>query len=173
MSDQVKDLLKIAQVLKSNGTDGEVIIGFKDIGPEDINFKEPVFIFFDGLPVPFFIDVVRNRGNSKIIARLTDINSFSDAEEIAGRDIFAYDDKTTSDEDEPEMLVGWTVAASVKGKPSEKIGIITGIMDIPGNTCLEVETKNGTAIIPLHEDLILSADPENKILEMEIPDGLL
>ena len=47
------DLQKIAQVLKSNGTDGELVLGFRDIAPEDINVEEPVFIYFDGLPVPF------------------------------------------------------------------------------------------------------------------------
>ena len=53
-------------------------------------------------------------------------------------------------------------------------GRITGFLDIPANPCLEVETKNGTSVlVPFHEDLILSADPEARMLEMEIPDGLL
>ena len=47
------NLQQIAQVLKSNGTDGELVLGFREIAPEDINLKEPVFIVFDGLPVPF------------------------------------------------------------------------------------------------------------------------
>ena len=50
------DLQQVAQVLKSNGTDGELVMSFRDIAPEDINIKEPVFIVFDGLPVPFFIE---------------------------------------------------------------------------------------------------------------------
>ena len=49
-------MLQIAQVLKSNGTDGELVMSFREIAPEDINLKEPVFIVFDGLPVPFFIE---------------------------------------------------------------------------------------------------------------------
>jgi ribosomal 30S subunit maturation factor RimM len=36
-----------------------------------------------------------------------------------------------------------------------------------------VETKKGAAMIPLHEDLILSVDPENRELIMQIPEGLL
>ena len=36
---------KIAQVLKSNGTDGELLISFFDIDPEDIDLQEPVFIY--------------------------------------------------------------------------------------------------------------------------------
>ena len=44
------DLQQVAQVLKSNGTDGELVMSFRDIAPEDINIEEPVFIVFDGLP---------------------------------------------------------------------------------------------------------------------------
>ena len=44
---------KIAQVLKSNGTDGELLVSFFDIDPEEIDLQEPVFIYMDGLPVPF------------------------------------------------------------------------------------------------------------------------
>ena len=48
--------MQIATVLKSNGTDGELLIGFKGFSAQDIDTKEPVFIEFDGLPVPYFIE---------------------------------------------------------------------------------------------------------------------
>ena len=40
---------------------------------------------------------------------------------------------------------------------------------IPGNLCLYV----GEAMIPLHEDLILSVDPDRRVLDLDLPDGLL
>jgi len=49
-------MLRIAQVLKSNGTEGEVLLSLLDIAPEDIDLQEPVFIEFDGLPVPFYFE---------------------------------------------------------------------------------------------------------------------
>ena len=52
-------------------------------------------------------------------------------------------------------------------------GTISDFEDIPGNPCLYIDTPNGQAMIPLHEELILSVDDENKILSMKIPDGLL
>ena len=76
-------MLQIAQVLKSNGTDGELVIGFRDIAPEDINLQEPVFIYFDGLPVPFYIESFTKRGNTKALVHLTDICNMEDVEEIA------------------------------------------------------------------------------------------
>ena len=86
------NLQQIAQVLKSNGTDGELVLGFREIAPEDINLKEPVFIVFDGLPVPFFIESFTKRGNTKALVRLTDICSMEDVEEIAGKAVYVEED---------------------------------------------------------------------------------
>jgi ribosomal 30S subunit maturation factor RimM len=54
-----------------------------------------------------------------------------------------------------------------------EVGEITEFYDIPNNPCIEVETENGAVMIPLHEDLILSIDPEYQEIIMQIPDGLL
>ena len=74
MSGASSDFLQIARVLKSNGTEGEVLVGFRDMDPEDLNLKEPVFIEFDGLPVPFFIESFNRRGTSRALMKLTGIN---------------------------------------------------------------------------------------------------
>ena len=54
-----------------------------------------------------------------------------------------------------------------------EVGEITDFIDIPNNPCIEVETENGAIMIPLHEDLILSVDPEYQEIIMQIPAGLL
>ena len=62
---------QIASVLKSNGTEGELVMSFRDIDPEEIDLKEPVFIIFDGLPVPFYIESLKKKGNTKICVTVT------------------------------------------------------------------------------------------------------
>lgn len=162
-------MLQIAKVLKSNGTDGDILLGFKTIQPEDIDTKEPVYIYFDGLPVPFFIESFTKKGSDKAIAHLNDINCLRDAEEIAGQAVYADYLEEIDDEDDFSALEGWTV----NDAEGNTVGTVSQFIDIPANPCLEVETKNGAAIIPLHEDLIISLDQKARILEMEIPDGLL
>ena len=43
---------RLGKILKSNGTDGEVVLSLFDVDPEEIRPEEPVFIYDDGLPVP-------------------------------------------------------------------------------------------------------------------------
>ena len=205
----IDDLHQVAQVLKSNGTDGELVLGFREIAPEDISLQEPVFIIFDGLPVPFFIESFTKRGNTKALVRLTGIRSMEDVEEIAGKAVYIEEDnlpELSLEEDGYAALVGWTVLTpeipdqvgddegkavenddSVVGDDSEaaepslpaltgnliEVGQITDFMDIPNNPCIEVETENGAVIIPLHEDFILSVDPEYQEIIMQIPAGLI
>ncbi len=248
------NLQQIAQVLKSNGTDGELVMGFREIAPEDISLNEPVFIVFDGLPVPFFIESFSKRGNSKALVRLTDIRSMEDAEELAGKAVYVEEEslpEMTLEDDGYAALIGWLLltpeipdqvgndeetvgndeetveddgetveddgetvgddketveddgetvgndeetvgndeetvgndeeAVGNDGKTSlpattgnlYEVGEITDFIDIPNNPCIEVDTKNGAVMIPLHEDLILSVDPENLEIVMQIPAGLL
>ncbi len=176
------NLQQVAQVLKSNGTDGELVMGFREIAPEDINLNEPVFIVFDGLPVPFYIESFTKRGNSKALVRLTDICSMEDVEEIAGKAVYIEEDnlpEMSLEDDGYAALVGWMLLTPEKEGPITdetefiEVGEITDFIDIPNNPCLEVETENGAVMIPLHEDLIISVDPEYQELIMQIPAGLL
>jgi 16S rRNA processing protein RimM len=165
-------LIQIAKVLKSFGTDGGVLLGFRDVMPEDIDPQEPVFIEFDGLPVPFFFDSFSRKGRDKAIVHLTDVSSLEDAEELVGRAVLAEEDSVAGwDEDEGPSLDDFV--GLVLFNRDARVGEITDYEDIPGNPCLYVDTENGQAMIPLHEDFILSVDPEAGEIVMDLPDGLV
>ena len=157
---------RIGQVLKSNGRDGELLVSFSGIAPEDIDLEEPVFIEFDGLPVPFYFESFTQRGSSRALVRLTGVHNLTDADELAGAVLYAEDDLY---EDEEQDLTGWTVLDA----DGTKAGTVTAHEDIPGNPCIWVETGHGECLLPLREELVLDVDETEKTLRMEIPEGLL
>ena len=157
---------RIGQVLKSNGRDGELLVSFSGIAPEEIDLEEPVFIEFDGLPVPFYFESFTQRGNSRALVRLTGVHNLTDADELAGAILYAEDDLY---EDEEEDLTGWTVLDA----DGNKAGTVSAHEDIPGNPCIWVETGHGECLLPLREELVLDVDEEKQTIQMEIPDGLL
>ena len=88
------------------------------------------------------------------------------------------------EEDGFAALVGWTVLTPAEDflEPSEmtdeeaefiEVGEITDFLDIPKNPCIEVETENGAVMLPLHEDFIISIDPEYQEIIIKIPEGLI
>lgn len=166
------NLLQIAQVLKSNGTDGELVMSFRDIAPDEIDIKEPVFIYFDGLPVPFFIESLVKRGTNKALVHLTGIHNLKDAEEVVSQAVYVDEDLYEDEDDgfDYDELIGWTM----KNEKGEIVGTISDFEDIPGNPCVYVDTKNNVqAMVPLHEDLILDVNYDDEEITLQIPEGLL
>ena len=165
-------LCSVAKIVKSNGTDGELLVNLLEGWPDELRKTEPVYIEIDGLPVPFFVVSLRSKGNKNYL-RLNDVESLTDAEELVGSYICI--EKGTQEEAVPSMdnlseiemdaLVGW----ELEDADGRKIGTITSFEDIPGNPCICV----GDVLVPLHEDLIVDVDPESRILTMEIPEGLV
>lgn len=160
-------MLRIAQVLKSNGTEGELLISFFDVAPEDIDLQEPVYIEFDGLPVPFYFESFTQRGTNRALVRLTGVRNLKDADELAGRAILA----DYFEEEDAFSLVGWTVIEE------QNIGIVGFVVDyenIPGNPCIWVRRPDGNEVLlPLHEDLVQWMDESSKQISLIIPEGLL
>lgn len=165
----MENFIRIAKAVKSDGTDGGLVISFLSVSYDDLEISEPVFVYFDGLPVPFFIEKISKKGNSKAVVRLTDVRSYSDAEELVGRDIYVKDDGEGED-DSPEDLIGWRIE-TVEGV---EIGVISDYMDIPGNPCIEVAADGKSPVIlPLHEDFVVEVDPETMTIVMNLPEGLV
>lgn len=167
-----ESLLQIAKVLKSNGTEGGLLLGFRDIDPEDIDLKEPVFISFDGLPVPFFIESFKRKGRDRAIVTLTDITSYDEAEEVVGQAVYADESTIAEYEDDGEMSMDDLIGCVIFDG-SARVGEVLDYEDIPGNPCLYVEYGGGQVMIPLHQDFIQSLDLENGEIRMELPEGLL
>jgi 16S rRNA processing protein RimM len=159
-------MLRIGKVLKSNGTDGGLILSLFDILPEDIDLQEPVFIEFDGLPVPFYFESFTPKGSNRALVKITGVRNLKDADELTGADVYA----DYFEEDEVEGFTGWTVL----NEDGTQIGEVFDFEDIPGNTCLWVKRPDGTEVLlPFHEELVLAADENKHNLTLIIPEGIL
>ncbi len=151
------------KVLKSWGASGQVVLSHPDIDPEDLKTQGPVFIEFDGLPVPFFIESLQEKGN-RCIVKFEDIDTLPEAEELVGREVTLG---TEAEEDE-DTLVGLRVRDA---KSRRIIGEIVDMSDYGGNLVVTVETDHGDVLLPVHEELIVGIHDD--ILTMDIPAGLV
>lgn len=157
---------QIGQVLKSNGTDGQLLVGLRGVDVEDISEKELVFIFFDELPVPYFMTMDERRGVNKLLVHMTDICSLEDAEEIVGKGLYMVSDE---DEQQQPDLVGWTLY----DQDGRLMGTVSAFEDIPGNPCLEIQTESSESVlVPLNEELVIDVNESARSLVMAIPEGL-
>jgi len=188
MQSAENNFMPVAQVAKSYGTEGEVMVTiFSDIedytvsellanGSQGENYKRPVFLLIEGLPVPFFIQSIKTKGHNKGIIKFIDIDDIKDAEEIIGHKIYyekSFLDTIRKDipSDDLSSLIGYTVYQDTL---SNKIGTITNISDFGANICAEITTlEDKEVLIPLHEDLITDLNPLKKQITLIIPAGLI
>lgn len=153
----------VPKVLKSYATGGAVVVGFSPRDAE-LNLKEPVFIKFDELPVPFFIESVEAKG-SRAIVKFEDVDSLRAAEELVGREVAFSPDG--AEEGEADDILG-RIVCNASGAV---IGPVTEVLDYPGNLCIEVDYNGRRVILPLHEDLVVKVT--GKKIWLSIPEGLL
>jgi 16S rRNA processing protein RimM len=151
------------KVLKSWGADGQVVLSLTADDPQDLKSQEPVFITFDGLPVPFFIESAQARGG-RLIVKFEDIDTLAEAEELVGREVTLSEEE----DEEEDTLVGLQVCDA---RTRRIIGEVVDFSDYGGNTIITVDTEHGEVLLPIHEDLIVSIHDD--ILTLDIPDGLI
>lgn len=171
-------LLPVAKVLKSFGTDGGVILRYNDQAPDGFSLKEPVFIYFDGLPVPFFFSHLQERGNDQLFVKFETIDTLKCAEEIVGELVYINRKKgkkaqtqEKTDGDIPD-IIGFTIFE----KDNSLVGSISAIYPYPDNLCIGVMLANGReseVLIPLNEDFIIDVDIENEKIVLYLPKGIL
>ena len=141
----------------------DFVVNLSPSDPKDINFKGPVFIYFDGLPVPFFIESCQAKGG-RYILKFENIDTFEEAEEIVGKEIFFDIDE---DQDSELPIIGMEVYDS----NNTLIGVISDYTNASGNEYIAVIYEGEEVLLPLHDDLILEWGEDHIILE--IPAGLL
>jgi len=160
----------IAKVLKSYGTDGTVLVSFRDGIPGDFSVKRPVFLQFEGLPVPFFITSFTPKGTIRAEVHFEDVDTLKDAEEIVGKEIIIEDDSSVDDNDsDDELCVGDLEGFEVLSENGAPQGKIIQVDDYSGNIVLTLEDGR---IIPYHDDLFVDLDEENSTITLVIPEGL-
>lgn len=152
------------KVLKSWGASGQVVLNFLPEDSRDLQSLEPVFIEFDGLPVPFFFESVQLKGNRAIV-KFEDVDTLAEAEELVGKEV-----RLAETEEEPEdSILGLNVRDARSGRI---IGKIVDFSDYAGNSVVTIEKADGQEVLlPLHEDLIVEV--RDDVVTLAIPDGLL
>ena len=166
-----KSNILLGRITKLSGYEGAVAVKLEKIFTENIPQMESVFLEIDGSPVPFFISEMEYTGADILKLTFEGYNSIEKVSEFAGCRIFLTSSVNSKNKNhETQTLIGYIVIGPV----DEKIGSISEIIPNNGQWLLNVispDRKN--ILIPFHEHFILRIDRREKIVVMDIPEGLL
>lgn len=158
---------------KTHGVNGELVLKLrKNIKAENIKELELVFIEINEEPVPFFIESFSTFGNDGLIIQFEDIQDEKEAKTYTGNEVYIerkFQRSIQMDDVTAEQLVGYTIKDTNHGE----IGKVDSIHDVYDNPLLRVINQSKEYLIPYNEDYIREIDHENKLVTMDMPEGLL
>lgn len=177
---RLNELIPVAKVNKTHGIHGELSV---TVDP-DVALEPGSCIItpIDGIPVPFFIASIRPRTVDTFLITIDGIDSDVKAAEFQGVTFFCDPSMAVvnnecgdgNDEGADGFYASMLIGVSLFDTDGTAIGTITDIDDSTSNVLLIVERTDGTTVmIPLAEDLITNFNPDEAVLTMDIPTGLL
>lgn len=123
--------------------------------------------------LPFFIASIEWTGFNEGLILLEEINNPEKARRYSGTELFlsAKDAEAylRKDAGTLDYLVGFKAIDEQQGE----IGLITEMIDNPGQVLLSIEGKTGEVMIPFVEDFVVSLNKKKKEIRFNLPEGLL
>ena len=167
-------LARVGQLRKSHGVDGALRAVIEEPFRDTVWDTEFLFLEIDGDHVPFAIEYVKGDEENPVF-KFEWVNTPEEAAGYAGCELYIEKDQLPenylepSDDLEYGFLEGFILI-------DERIGLIGPILDIeayPQQEMAIVNHREKEWLIPLHEDLVISIDHDNRQLVMQLPEGLL
>ena len=167
-----EELIKIGQFNKPHGVRGEISFTFSD-DVFDRGESPYIVCCIDNIYVPFFIEEYRFKTGTTALIKLVDIDSDEAARDFTNLEVFypkshyiENDEEATPD----DYFIGFTISDITYGT----LGEVTAIDDSTINVLFVVTTPDERELlIPVQEAFVRAIDEDERIIHMDLPDGLL
>lgn len=169
----LSECTKIGYLQKPHGVRGEIALAFDEEFEEPLESARELFVKVDGLLVPFFIEADGMLIKSGRLAHIKFrwIDSGEKAREFSGCEVYLKTEGLAAQPDGAtiESLTGFMVIDGLR----TQIGEVTGVNNYAGNVVLSVDYHGNEVLIPFNPEIVGLFDPDKKIVQLFIADGLL
>src|SRR5690606_31250030 len=131
-----------------------------------------VFIDFNGKMVPHFVSAYKISQKQLAYFLFEDVNHIDKAQDLVKKKVFLFKKlmpKKKKEEFTYNDLEGFMAIDAVAGE----LGVITEVRAYPQQFLATVNFKQKEVLFPLSGDLIEDIDIDNKLLKINLPEGLL
>ncbi|AQY21489.1 ribosome maturation factor RimM [Riemerella anatipestifer] len=166
-----EDCYFLGKITRKHGLSGNVILKLDTDQPEFYNKLESIFVEINGLLVPFFIEKQQwQKSDSKIIT----FKNVSDAMigQALGKSVF-LPLSTLPPLEGNRFYYHEVIGFDVFDEAENFCGSIKEINDQAAQHYFILNNKGKEVIIPIIKDWILKVNRDEKIISMQLPEGLL
>jgi 16S rRNA processing protein RimM len=166
------DFYYLGKVIKAYGNKGHVMVTLDVDDPSAYLNTESVFLDLQGERIPFFIEELELKHNKKAVIRFQDVNSIEDAGIYAGLEMYLPVSQLPPLEGDQfyfHEVKGFRVTDLKHGD----IGVIDDILELPHQSLFQIRSGDREILVPIVDEVIIKVDRENRVLEIEAPEGLI
>lgn len=168
---RIDELILLGKIIKTHGFNGTVVIALVEDFSEKIKEMESVFVEVDGIAVPFFFAEVTAPSPATIIASFDYYDSEDRIKEFIGCSVYSELDPSELEKDS-DLPVSY-ISYEVQNADGTVIGKINKVLSYPMQVLFQLESgTSGTVLIPFNTEWIVKDDSLNKVLVLNLPEGL-
>jgi 16S rRNA processing protein RimM len=166
------DCFYLGTVVRKYSFKGELLAKIDSDNPEKYQNLESIFVELSSGLVPFFIRKCKLHKSSLLRIDFEEINNEEEAESLIKKNLYLPLNLLTPLEGKKfyyHEIIGFNI-----NEKNEKIGVISNVIEQGIQALFEVIDDDGKShLIPIHDDLIIKVDRGNKIILVQLPEGLL
>ncbi len=168
-----KDYYFLGKITKTSGFKGNLMFFFDVDDTAPYIGLEAVFVELGAKGfIPFVIEKIAFRHNNTAIVKLADIESEEDAVSLIGCDLFlplAFLPPLEGKKFYFHEIMGFSVFDKTQGD----IGLVSDVLDHTSQPVFVIMQDNSEILVPMTDEIILKVDRENKLIEIDAPEGLI
>lgn len=161
-------IAKAGKVLRTQGVDGTLHI-LIDQKIKELGKGQALFLWNNLEWVPFFIERLESINEQEYLIKFEDLNAKEAASKFSSHPVSIQADEILSSAEEKHPWADWIVFSEQIGE----IGPVVDVQDMSEYLLFTVQHKEKEVLIPVHEDLILNLNEEERTMLLALPDGLL
>lgn len=120
--------------------------------------------------LPWFIESAKIKSEYEIYLKLDGVNTRENAAKLVQKKVWLKegDYKKFASKKSPAGLLGYTIIDSGK-----ELGEILEVIEQPHQLLCRMQIKGKEVLIPLHEESLQKVDHKKKLVQVDLPEGLL
>jgi len=162
---------KIGTIITKHGFNGSLILKVSGKYSNNLSILDFLFIEINKKHIPFKLDNIKTFKNKSYKIKFNEVNDDAYANQLISKSVFIKSN------DYPDLKKETNIYSAIINfsafNNEAKIGEIININENLPQPVFEINYKSKTVMVPIHEDLIIKIDKENKNIFLRIPDGLL
>jgi len=168
-----KEFVHLGFIRKAVGYKGEVRLSIEEIYEEDAMASDFIFIELDGLKVPFKVESIENANTINV--KFEKVDDSNDSEKLSGKQIYLLfeDLKHAKENIKEKEIINEFVGFEIKDSNTNFLVKISEIREYPQQIMAVVRNNDKEILIPLNDQFIKEIERNEKVIHMDLPDGLL